>query len=213
MTVRILLADDHTIVRRGLRALLETRGDFSVCAEAANGREAVELAVLHAPDVVILDISLPLLNGVDATSQIRKSVPGAQILIFTMHDSPTIIQDVLHAGARGYLLKSEGNEEVIAAVDALSRRRTYFSSQVSEAMLDVILQDGHLKRQSDSLSSREREIVQLISEGQSNKQIAAALQISVKTVETHRSTSMRKLKVHSTAELVRYALRNKLIQP
>jgi len=213
MVVRILLADDHMVVRRGLRALLETRPDFSVCAEAADGREAVELALQHTPDVVVLDISLPILNGVDATLQIRRSVPNTEILIFTMHDSENTIREVLYAGARGYLLKYEGDDQVIPAVEALSRHRTYFSSQVSETLLDTILQSSNAKDRASLLTSREREIVQRIAEGGSNAKIALALGISVRTVETHRSASMRKLKVHSTAELVRYAMRNKLIQP
>jgi DNA-binding NarL/FixJ family response regulator len=213
MTIRILLADDHMVVRRGLRALLETRSDFSVCAEAGDGKVAVELALLHSPDVAILDISLPILNGIDAAFQIRKSTPGTQILIFTMHDSESVIHEALRAGARGYLLKYEGDEQLIDAVEALSRRRTFFSGRVSEMLLDAVLLDKGSKHQVSHLTSREREIVQLIAEGGSNKKIATALGISVKTVETHRSASMRKLKVHSTAELVRYAMRNKIIQP
>jgi len=213
MVVRILLADDHMVVRRGLRALLQTRPDFSVCAEAANGREAVEFALHHSPDVVVLDVSLPILNGVDATYQIRKAAPGTEVLIFTMHDSESTIREALQAGARGYLLKSEGDEQIIPAIEALSRHRTYFSSQVSETLLDAILQIGNSKDVAGPLTSREREIVQLIAEGGSSRKIAMSLGISVKTVETHRSTSMRKLRVHTTAELVRYAMRNKLVQP
>jgi DNA-binding NarL/FixJ family response regulator len=213
MTVRILLADDHMVVRRGLRALLETRSDFSVCAEAGDGKVAVELALQHSPDVAILDISLPVLNGIDAALQIRKSAPETQILMFTMHDSENVIHEALRSGARGYLLKYEGDEQVIDAVEALSRRRTFFSRRVSETLLDAVLLNRGSKDQASPLTSREREIVQLIAEGGSNKKIAEALGISVKTVETHRSASMRKLKVHSTAELVRYAMRNKIIQP
>jgi DNA-binding NarL/FixJ family response regulator len=213
MAIRILLADDHMVVRRGLRALLETRPDFSVCAEAADGKEAVVLAVRHTPDVAVLDISLPVLNGIDAAIQIRKSAPETQILMFTMHDSENIIREALHSGARGYLLKYEGDEQVIDAVEALSRRRTFFSRQVSETLLDAVLLSGGSKDHAGPLTSREREVVQLIAEGGSNKKIALALGISIKTVETHRSASMRKLKLHSTADLVRYAMRNKIIQP
>ena len=212
MAVRILLADDHTVVRRGLRALLETRPNFMVCAEAADGREAVSLAISHVPDVVVLDISLPILNGIDATMQIRKAVPTAEILIFTMHDNESTIQDVLHAGARGYLLKSEADDQIVNAVEALSRHRTFFSNHVSETLLEVVLRGTPSSVESNHLTTREREIVQLIAEGGSNKSIAMALNISVKTVETHRSASMRKLKLHSSAELVRYAVKNKLIQ-
>jgi DNA-binding NarL/FixJ family response regulator len=209
--VRIILADDHLIVRRGLRALLETRSDFVVCAEAADGREAVEITLQHKPDVAVLDVSLPLLNGIEATRHIRKGSPATEILIFTMHDSDELIREVLHAGARGYLLKSEGDEQIVSAVSALARHRPFFSSQASEALLDSF--STGTGAQATVLTPREREIVQLIAEGNSNKKIARLLDISVKTVETHRSASMRKLNIRSTAELVRYAVRNKLIQP
>ena len=210
--VRILLADDHMVVRRGLRALLESRSDYSVCAEASDGREAVELALRHSPDVVVLDISLPVLNGIDATVQIRKSLPETEILIFTMHDSDTTIQEVLHAGARGYILKCEVDEQITNAIEALSRHRTYFSNKVSDTLLGVILQNGESEDRANHLTSREREILQLVAEGSSNKRIALALGISAKTVETHRAAFMRKLKLHSTADVTRYALRNKIIQ-
>jgi len=211
--VRILLADDHMVVRRGLRALLETRSDFSVCAEASDGREAVLLALRHSPNVVVLDISLPVLNGIEATLQIRRSEPSTEVLVFTMHDSESTIQEALHAGARGYLLKGEEDGQVVKAVEALSRHRAYFSSQVSESLLDALLQTGGSTGRPNLLTSREREIVQMIAEGASNKKIALSLGISVKTVETHRSASMRKLKVRSATEIVRYAVRNKIIQP
>ena len=208
--VSIILADDHLIVRRGLRALLETRSDFVVCAEASDGREAVELALQHKPDVAVLDVSLPLLNGIEATRHIRKGSPATEILIFTMHDSDELIREVLHAGARGYLLKSEGDEQIVNAVGALARHHPFFSSQVSETLLDSFSTGSGAR--SNVLTAREREIVQLIAEGNSNKKIARLLDISVKTVETHRSAAMRKLNIRSTAELVRYAVRNKLIQ-
>lgn len=210
MVVRILLADDHVIVRRGLRSLLETRHDFAVCAEAGDGREAVELAVKLKPDIAVLDVSLPILNGIEATRQIRRDSPATEVLIFTMHDSDELISEVLHAGARGYLLKSEADDQVIHAVTTLIRHRPFFSSQVSATLLDKFNSGstGH----SNALTGREREIVQLIAEGNSNKRIALLLDISVKTVETHRSAAMRKLGIRSTAELVRYAVRNKLIQ-
>lgn len=209
--VRIVIADDHLIVRRGLRALLETRSDFLMCAEAGDGREAVELVLQHKPDVAVLDVSLPLLNGIEATRQIRKGSPTTEILIFTMHDSDELIREVLHAGARGYLLKSEGDEQIVNAVDALARHRPFFSSEASETLLDSF--STGTGANASVLTPREREIVQLIAEGNSNKKIARLLDISVKTVETHRSASMRKLSIRSTAELVRYAVRNKLIQP
>ncbi len=208
--VRILLADDHVIVRRGLRSLLEARHDFAVCAEAGDGRDAVDQAAKHKPDVAVLDVSLPILNGIEATRQIRRNSPTTEILIFTMHDNDELISEVLHAGARGYLLKSEADDQIINAVNTLVRHRPFFSSQVSETLLDKFNSGttGH----SNVLTAREREIVQLIAEGNSNKKIALLLDISVKTVETHRSSAMRKLEIRSTAELVRYAVRNKLIQ-
>ena len=211
--VRILLADDHAVVRRGLRALLEAREDFAVCAEASDGRTAVELTLAHKPDVVVLDISLSIVNGIEATRQIRREAPDTEVMIFTLHDRESEIRDVLHAGARGYVLKSEADEQIMRAVDALARHRAYFSDQVSEALLDKFVEQGVSGSDAPSLTAREREVVQLIAEGNSNKKVAHLLSISVKTVETHRSASMRKLDIHSTAELVRYAVRHRLIMP
>ena len=210
--VRILLADDHAVVRRGLRALLEARQDFEVCAEASNGREAVELALHHKPDVAVLDISLPIVNGIEATRQIRRDAPGTEVMIFTLHDRESEIRDVLHAGARGYVLKSEADEQIVRAVEALARHHAYFSDHVSETLLDNFVEQAG-SGNAITLTAREREVVQLIAEGNSNKKIAHLLSISVKTVETHRSASMRKLDIHSTAELVRYAVRQRLILP
>lgn len=210
--VQILLADDHVVVRRGLKALLEACPDFHVCAEASNGREAVDLALTSHPDVAVLDVSMPLLNGAEATRQIRKGSPATEVLIFTMHDDEDLIREVLHAGARGYLVKSEADGQIVAAVEALARHRPYFSSQVSKTLLNNFVDKAGAGEHPASLTAREREIVQLIAEGNSNKQIALLLQISVKTVETHRSAAMRKLALRSTADLVRYAVRNKLIQ-
>jgi len=211
--VRILLADDHAVVRRGLRALLEARQDFEVCAEASNGREAVELALQHKPDVAVLDISLTLVNGIEVTRQIRKEMPETEVMIFTLHDNEAEIRDVLHAGARGYVLKSEADEQIVRAVESLSRHHEFFSDHVSETLLDNFVEQSGHGNNGSLLTAREREVVQLIAEGNSNKKIAYLLSISVKTVETHRSASMRKLDIHSTAELVRYAVRSKLILP
>jgi DNA-binding NarL/FixJ family response regulator len=210
MTARILLADDHLVVRRGLRALLEARHEFVVCAEACEGREAIDLALKHKPDVAVVDVSLPVLNGIEVARQIRRGSPTTEVLIFTMHDNDELISEVLHAGARGYLLKSDTDDQIISAVTALIRHKPYFSSRVSEALLDKF--NSAAGAQSNALTAREREIVQLIAEGNSNKRIALLLDISVKTVETHRAAAMRKLGIRSTAELVRYAVRNKLIQ-
>jgi DNA-binding NarL/FixJ family response regulator len=211
--VRILLADDHAVVRRGLRALFEAHQEFEVCAEASNGREAVELALQHKPDVAVLDISLTILNGIEATRQIRRETPATEVMIFTLRENENEIRDVLHAGARGYVLKSEADEQIVRAVETLARHHAFFSDHVSETLLDNFVEQSGSGNSGSLLTAREREVVQLIAEGNSNKKIAQLLSISVKTVETHRSASMRKLDIHSTAELVRYAVRHKLIMP
>jgi DNA-binding NarL/FixJ family response regulator len=211
--VRILLADDHAVVRRGLRALLEAQQDFEVCAEASNGREAVELALQHRPDVAVLDISLTILSGIEATRQIRRDTPATEVMIFTLRENENEIRDVLHAGARGYVLKSEADEQIVRAIETLARHHAFFSDHVSETLLDKLVEQSGSSNSASMLTAREREVVQLIAEGNSNKKIAQLLSISVKTVETHRSASMRKLDIHSTAELVRYAVREKLILP
>ena len=216
MPVRILVADDHQVVRTGLRALLESKTGWQVCAEASNGREAVEKAGELKPDVAVLDIGMPLLNGVEATRQIRKLSPQTEILILTMHDSDQLVQEVLAVGAHGYILKDDADRNLIAAVDALRRHKPYLSSRVSEAASNAASpsEDGlavsHPSR--SRLTPREREIVQLLAEGKSNKQIAGYLGISVKTAETHRANIMLKLDFHSLADLVRYAVRNNIIQ-
>jgi DNA-binding NarL/FixJ family response regulator len=210
MVLRILIADDHDIVRRGLRGVLESRSDWIVCAEARDGREAVDLTRQHQPDVALVDVSLPVLSGIEATRQICRSSLPTEVLVFTMHDSEELIGQALHAGARGYLLKSEADEQIIQAVTALARHRPYFSSRVSETLLNKFMLSA--SGFSSGLTRREREIVRLITEGHSNKMIAQTLDISIKTVETHRSASMRKLSLGSTVELVRYALRNNFVQ-
>jgi DNA-binding NarL/FixJ family response regulator len=216
MPVRILVADDHHVVRAGLRALIESHSGWQVCAEAANGREAVEKAGQFKPDVAVLDIGMPLLNGVEATRQIRKRSPQTEILILTMHDSELLIQEVLEAGAHGYILKDDADRNLIAAVDALRRHEPYLSSRVSEAAskgFPVLGNGPETDRSSRSrLTPREREILQLLAEGKSNKEVAGFLGISVKTAETHRANIMLKLDFHSITELVRYAVRNKIIQ-
>jgi DNA-binding NarL/FixJ family response regulator len=216
MPTRILIADDHHVVRTGLRALLESKTGWQVCAEAANGREAVEKAGQFKPDVAVLDIGMPLLNGVEATRQIRKASPQTEILILTMHDSELLVQEVLGAGAHGYILKDDADRNLIAAVDALRRHKPYLSSRVSEAASKTALPAGDgwaFNRSSRSrVTPREREVLQLLAEGKSNKEVAEILQISVKTAETHRANIMLKLDFHSVTELVRYAVRNKIIQ-
>jgi DNA-binding NarL/FixJ family response regulator len=216
MPVRILIADDHQVVRTGLRALLESKTGWQVCAEASNGREAVEKAGQLKPDVAVLDIGMPLLNGVEATRQIRKLSPQTEILILTMHDSEQLVQEVLGAGAHGYILKDDADRNLIAAVDALHRHKPFLSSRVSEAVSGTAGPPGDgsaLSQASRSrLTPREREIVQLLAEGKSNKEVAGDLGISVKTAETHRANIMLKLDFHSITDLVRYAVRNKIIQ-
>jgi len=215
MPVRILIADDHHVVRTGLRALLESKAGWQVCAEATNGREAVEQAGQLKPDVAVLDIGMPLLNGVEATRQIRKLSPHTEILILTMHDSELLVQEVLEAGAHGYILKDDADRNLIAAVDALRRHKPFLSPRVSDAVSKAVQPSGEgftPQRVSRSrLTPREREIVQLLAEGKSNKEVAVVLGISVKTAETHRANIMLKLNFHSITELVRYALRNKMI--
>jgi DNA-binding NarL/FixJ family response regulator len=210
--VRILLADDQAVVRRGLRVIFEARQIFEVCAEAGDGREAVELALRHKPDVAILDVSLPVVDGIEATRTIRKESPGTEVLIFTLCPRENEIRDVLHAGARGYLLQSEADDQIVRAVEALAQHRTFFSDHVSEALLGSVF-GARSDHNTLSLTVRERKVVQLIAEGNSNKRTAHLLCISVKTVETHRTASMRKLDLHSTADLVRYAFREGLVQP
>jgi DNA-binding NarL/FixJ family response regulator len=211
--VRILLGDDQAVVRRGLRVIFEARQVFEVCAEASDGREAVELALRHKPDVAILDVSLPVVDGIEATRKIRKESPGTEVLIFTLCPRENEIRDVLQAGARGYLLQSEADDQIVRAVEVLVQHRTFLSDHVSDALLGSVF----LRAQSDHstlpLTVRERKVVQLIAEGNSNKRTAHLLSISVKTVETHRTASMRKLDLHSTADLVRYACREGLVQP
>jgi DNA-binding NarL/FixJ family response regulator len=211
--LRILVADDHQVVRRGLRALLESKTGWQVCAEAANGGEAVEKAKELQPDVAVLDIGMPLLNGMEATRQIRKESPGTEILILTMHDSEFMIQGVLDAGARGYILKDDADRNLLAAVEALRRHKPYLSFRGSAAASRAASPDAaRTDPLGCPLTPREREIVQLLAERKSNKEIATYLKISVKTAETHRANIMLKLRFHSVTELVRYAVKNKIIQ-
>jgi DNA-binding NarL/FixJ family response regulator len=209
---RILIADDHEVVRAGLRAILEAHDGWQVVAEATNGKEAVVKAIGTEVDIVVIDYSLPIMNGVEATRQIRARVPSAEILIFTMHESDVLVRELLQAGARAYLLKSEASQYLIAAVESLINHQPFFTGRVSEHLLDACLAT-HPRRGDGALSPRERMVVQLIAEGHGNKEMAAILNLSVKTVESHRATAMRKLNITSTAGIVRYAVRNKLVEP
>jgi DNA-binding NarL/FixJ family response regulator len=214
--VRILIADDHEIVRRGLRALLESQPGWEVAGEAITGRQAVEATKRLLPDLVIMDITMPEMNGLEATRQIRRAVPKTEILILSVHDSEQLVREVLEAGARGYVLKSDAGRDLITAVETLCQHKPFFTAKVSEIMLDGFLKGGVNdpgRVAPSTLTTREREIIQLLAEGKSNKEIAELLDISVKTVETHRSHIMEKLNLHSISDLVRYAVRNELIQP
>jgi DNA-binding NarL/FixJ family response regulator len=212
MTVKIIIADDHAIVRRGLRMLLEAQPGWEVCCEADNGQQAVDLVLAGQADIAILDYSLPVLNGLEATRQIRLAGPTTEVLLYTMHNNEDLIRDVLKAGARGYVLKTEDDSEIVTAVRALLRKKPYFSPQVAETLLDDFLSGGKVTA-SDTLSPREREVIQLVAEGKTNKAIADRWAVSVKTVETHRTAAMRKLNLRSGVELALYAVRNKLIEP
>jgi DNA-binding NarL/FixJ family response regulator len=215
MGLRILVVDDHAVVRRGVRALLESQPGWEVCAEASTGRDAVEQVKALRPDIVVLDLSLPELNGLDATRQILKESPQTQVLVLTMHDSEELAQQVLQAGARGYVLKSDADQSLVAAVQSLRRGEPFLTPRVTELVLD-----RYVRREAKDvgeaapveLTSREREIVQLVAEGRSSKEVAASLGISVKTVEAHRANIMRKLRLRSVSELVRYAIRNRIVQ-
>lgn len=212
--LRILIADDHSVVRAGLRALLESRPGWEVVAEASDGRDAVEKATKLKPDVAVLDIGMPLLNGVEATRRIRSSAPSTEILILTMHESDDLVQQVVNAGARGYILKDEADRVLIAAVDAARHHKAYFSTRIANTRSaeELTPPDG-TKVSRQRLTPREREILQLLAEGKSNKEVANLLGISVNTAEAHRANIMLKLGVHSLAELVHYAIRNQIIKP
>jgi len=207
--VRVLIADDHVVVRLGLRALLEARKNFEVCAEASNGAEAVDLAIHYNPDVVILDISLSVLDGIETTRQIRAKTKLTEVMIFTLRGQLDDIRAAFCAGARGYILKSETDERIVNAVEALARHREVFSNTLLKfSPCNYVVRRDDCKM---LLTTRELDVVRLIAEGKSNKMIAHLLHISIKTVEAHRSSAMRKLDVHSTAQLVRCAIRFRLV--
>lgn len=215
MGLRILVVDDHAVVRRGVRALLESEPGWEVCGEATTGREAVEQVKVLRPDIVVLDLSLPELNGLDATRQILKDSPQTQVLVLTMHNSEDLAKQVLQAGARGYVLKSDADQSLVAAVQSLRRGEPFLTPTVTELVLDRYVRgeaDDVGEAARVELTSREREIIQLVAEGRSSKEVAASLGISVKTVEAHRGNIMRKLRLGSVSELVRYAIRNRIVQ-
>jgi DNA-binding NarL/FixJ family response regulator len=211
---RILIADDHEIVRHGIRALIESHPGWEVCAEAVDGREAVEKTVELRPDLALIDVSMPNLNGLDAARQILQALPHICVLILTMHESEQIVREVLEVGARGFLLKSDAARDLVSAIQALQRRTTFFTSSVAEMVLNGFLdRNGNIPKPfKDRLTPREREVVQLLAEGKTSKEVAVVLNLSVKTAETHRTNVMRKLDLHSVADLVRYAVRNNIVQ-
>jgi len=213
---RVLVADDHDLMRRGIRTLLETHAGWEVCGEARTGREAVEKAEELKPDVIVLDISMPELNGVEAARRIRKTSANTEVLILSMHYSDQLIREIVDAGIRGYIVKSDSDRDLIIAVETLAKHKPFFTPHATE----VILGNYNTGRPgvnlpeliSNRLTSREREIVQLLAEGKSSKEVASSLGISVKTAETHRANIMRKLDLHSVSEVVRYAVRNQIIE-
>ena len=210
----VLIADDHEIVRAGVRNLIES-GGYSCCAEASNGREAVKMAEELRPDVAILDVTMPELNGIEAAKQVLKLCPQTKVLVFTVHDAEHVVVEIFRTGAHGYILKSDAGRQLLDAVKCVLGGKHYFSSQVSEVIFDSVRNPSlpHVPaKDEDKPTARERETIQLLAEGLSNKEVAAKLGISVKTVETHRAAIMRKLGLHSIGELVRYAIRNHIIE-
>ena len=214
--LRILIADDHELLRHGVRSLLQSHEGWDVCGEAVDGRDAVRKAAQLNPDVVVLDIGMPNLNGLDAARDILHDEPGTMVLILTIDESEQVMREVLNAGARGFLLKSDAARDLVAAVEALQQHRTFFTSKVAEIVLD-----GYLKGKQpalrtevpqERLTRREREVVQLLAEGKTTKEVASVLGMSVKTAETHRSNIMRKLNLRSVSQLVLYAVRNNIVQ-
>jgi len=208
---RILIADAHDVIRRGMRTLIESQPSLEIVAEAETGLEALLAARESSPDIAIIDHSLPELNGLDLAQALKREVPRIEILVYTMNDNEELVMAMLRAGARGFVLKSDSGLQLLAAIDALSMHQPYFSSAISETLLDQFLRSKP-SSPTFGLTHREREVVQLIAEGKINKEIGEALSISVKTVETHRAAAMHKLKLRTTAELVRYAVRNNIIE-
>jgi two-component system, NarL family, response regulator NreC len=213
--LRVLLGDDHVVLRQGLRKILEDRRDWRVVAEAGNGRDAVRAAIEINPDVAVLDIGMPLLNGVEATRQIVRRAPSVRVLILSMHSEQAYVTQAVQAGARGYLLKESAGAELIEAIAAVAAGRSYFSPAVAEVVFDDYvrgLTERGITDRYDALSEREREVLQLVAEGRSSKEIAEVLSISPATVETHRTHVLQKLGLRNTAEVVRYAARRGIVQ-
>lgn len=214
--LRIVIADDHEVLRRGLRAVLEAQTGWKVVGEAANGREAVAMVERLAPEVVVLDISMPEMNGLEATREILRKSPGTEILIMTLHESEELVREVLEAGARGYLLKSDAAQDLVRAVDAVRSHATFFTSKVASMVVQGYVSSaaavGRVTDSPATLTPRERQVAQLLAEGKSNKDVANALGISVKTAEAHRANIMHKLGMESLSDLVRWAVRNHITE-
>jgi DNA-binding NarL/FixJ family response regulator len=215
--LRILLADDHEIVRRGLCSLLQKHEGWEVCGEASDGRQTIEMAKQLKPDVVIVDVGMPYLNGLDTTRQLLQHDPHFKVIVLTITDSDQVIREALAAGARGFVLKSDAARDLVAAVEALQSKRMFFTPRVNDLLLSGFLEKGHAISRNEApdlptLTAREREVTQLLAEGKSSKEVALLLTLSTKTVETHRSNIMRKLNLHSIRDLVVYAIKNNIIQ-
>jgi two-component system, NarL family, response regulator NreC len=208
--IRILLVDDHRIVRQGIRNILNTRSDIEVVGEAANGQEAIDACQNLSPDVIVMDLAMPVLNGIEATRRIRQIMPRTHILALSMHRDSVYVREILRAGAKGYLLKDASDDDLVSAIHALARGEGYISSAVA----DTVLSDYQRQVTSpiDLLSSREREVLQLIAEGKTNKEVASALNLSIHTVDAHRGRIMDKLNLHSIGEIVRFAIKNGLVE-
>jgi DNA-binding NarL/FixJ family response regulator len=215
--LRILVADDHDLMRRGIKTLLQTHPGWEVCGEAHTGREAVTQTEELKPDIVVLDISMPDLNGMEAARRIRKVAPNTEVLILSLHFSDQLIREIVEAGVRGYIVKSDSDRDLIVAVETLAKHKPFFTPRATEVILSNFNGAGGRVEVPETvherLTSREREIVQLLAEGKSSKEVANSLNISVKTAETHRANIMRKLQLHTVSELVRYAVRNQIIEP
>ena len=209
--MRVMIVDDHSMLRRGVRSLVESKPCYEVVGEAEDGFVAMEVATATQPDIAIVDYSLPKRNGLALAQALKKEMPRLEIVLFTLHDEEELVIEALRAGVRGFVLKSESEKHLLHALDAVSIGRSYFSSLISDTLIDRYMQDK-LSASDTVLSHRELEVVQLIAEGQINKQIAHSLSISIKTVETHRASAMRKLNLRTTADLVRYAVRNNIVQ-
>ena len=217
MKLRILIADDHEVVRRGLCALLQSHEGWEICGDAKDGREAVEKAKQLKPDVVILDVGMPNLNGLAATRQLLQMNPQQKVIVLTITDSDQVIREALDAGARGFVLKSDAARDLVSAVEALQRNRMFFTPRVNDMVLAGFLDKGYTPTRGETpkfptLTPREREVIQLLAEGKSSKEVASLLNLSTKTAETHRSNIMRKLDIHSIRDLVVYAVKNDIIQ-